>query len=68
MNKQENAIISFIKTIAKEVTDEIKEEWSDFETQADEIEQTEDIPAYVIGIGSLTIVMSLLLIFTICAF
>lgn len=66
--KQQNPIISFIKEAAKEVTDEIKGEWSDFEKQADKIEQTGNIPAQAIGIGSLTLVMSLLLIFTICAF
>lgn len=31
MKKLINAIISFIKTAVKEVTDEIKEKWTDFE-------------------------------------
>lgn len=66
--KQTNLIISFIKKVSKEISDEIKEEWSDFKKQSDANEQTADIPVQAIGIGSLTLVMSLLLIFTICAF
>lgn len=61
-------MISFIKETSKEITDEIKEEWSDFKMQADEIEQNADVPVPTIGVVSLTLVMSLLLIFTICAF
>lgn len=68
MKKQKNVIISFIKEASKEIADEIKAEWSDFEKQADEIEQNADVPVATIGIVSLTLVMSLLLIFTICAF
>lgn len=66
--KQKNPIISFIKEASKEIADEIKAECADFQKSSDEIEQNADVPVPTIGIVSLTLVMSLLLIFTICAF